>query len=82
MVIQDERRPNAAVVKSEMLARGIQSVSLTVMRDGRMVVERAWGVTDFEKNVLASASTTYFIGFNTKKFTAAPGSSARAGSNC
>ncbi len=61
----------AAIVKSEMLAKGIPSVSVAVMRDGKMLLERAWGIADVEKNVSASASTTYYIGSVTKQFTAA-----------
>jgi D-alanyl-D-alanine carboxypeptidase len=61
----------AAIVKSEMLAKGIPSVSVAIMRDGKMLLERAWGVADIAKNVSASESTMYFIGSNTKQFTAA-----------
>ena len=41
------------------------------MRDGEMLLERAWGVADIEKNVSASKSTTYPVGSVTKQFTAA-----------
>lgn len=51
----DER--GAAVVKSEILAQGVPSVSVAVMRDGKMLLERVWGVADIEKNVSASAAT-------------------------
>jgi CubicO group peptidase (beta-lactamase class C family) len=61
----------AAFVKSHMLAKGVPSVSVAVMRDGKMLLERAWGVADVEKNVSASAATTYYIGSVTKQFTAA-----------
>jgi CubicO group peptidase (beta-lactamase class C family) len=61
----------ASVVKSEILAKGVPSVSVAVMRDGKLVLERAWGVADVEKNLSASAATTYFIGSVTKQFTAA-----------
>jgi D-alanyl-D-alanine carboxypeptidase len=61
----------AAIVKSEILAKGVPSVSVAVMRDGKMLLERAWGIADVEKNVSASASTTYYIGSVTKQFTAA-----------
>lgn len=61
----------AAIVKSEILAQGVPSVSVAVMRDGKMLLERAWGIADVEKNISASASTTYYIGSVTKQFTAA-----------
>ncbi len=61
----------AAIVKSEILAQGVPSVSVAVMRDGKMLLERAWGVADIEKNVAASDSTIYPIGSLTKQFTAA-----------
>lgn len=49
----------AAIVKSDILVAGVPSVSVAVMRDGKMLLERAWGVADIEKNVSASKSTTY-----------------------
>ena len=60
-----------AIVKSEMLAKGIPSVSVAVMRDGKMILQRAWGVTDVEKKTPADISTTYQIASSTKQFTAA-----------
>lgn len=61
----------AAMATSEILAKGVSSVSVAVMRDGKMLLERAWGLADVEKKVSASASTTYVIGSVTKQFTAA-----------
>ena len=61
----------AAIVNSDILAAGVPSVSVAVMRDGKMLLERAWGVADIEKNVGASNSTTYPVGSLTKQFTAA-----------
>lgn len=61
----------ATVVKSRILTAGVPSVSVAVMRDGKMLLERAWGVADIEKNVSASTSTTYPVGSLTKQFTAA-----------
>lgn len=61
----------AALVKSEILAQGVPSVSVAVMRDGKMLLERAWGVADIDKNVSASNATTYPVGSVTKQFTAA-----------
>lgn len=60
-----------AVVKSEILASGVPSVSVAVMRDGRMLLARAWGVADVERNAAASSATIYDIGSVTKQFTAA-----------
>jgi CubicO group peptidase (beta-lactamase class C family) len=61
----------AAVAKSEMLAKGIPSVSVAIMRDGKMLLERAWGTADIEKNLSATTATTYRVGSVTKQFTAA-----------
>lgn len=61
----------AAFVKSELLAKGVPSVSVAVMRDGKMLLERAWGLADIEKNVSASPTTTYSIASVAKQFTAA-----------
>ena len=61
----------AAIVKSEILALGVPSVSVAVMRDGTMLLERAWGLADIDKNISASAATTYPVGSLTKQFTAA-----------
>lgn len=61
----------AAFVKTELLAKAVPSVSIAVMRDGKMMLERAWGLADIEKNVSASPSTTYPIASVAKQFTAA-----------
>jgi D-alanyl-D-alanine carboxypeptidase len=61
----------AAIVNSDILAAGVPSVLVAVMRDGKMLLERAWGLADIEKNVSASKSTTYPVGSVTKQFTAA-----------
>jgi CubicO group peptidase (beta-lactamase class C family) len=60
-----------AVVRSEMLAKGIPSVSVAVMRDGKMLIERAWGVADTTTGAKADASTTYQIASASKQFAAA-----------
>lgn len=60
-----------AVVRSEMLAKGIPSVSVAVMRDGKMLIERAWGVADAATGAKADASTTYQIASASKQFAAA-----------
>ncbi len=49
---------------------GAERIGRGHMRDGEMLLERAWGVADIEKNVSASKSTTYPVGSVTKQFTA------------
>jgi CubicO group peptidase (beta-lactamase class C family) len=61
----------AAMVKAEILAKGVPSVSVAVMRDGKMLMEGAWGHTDVDKNLQASTSTVYPIGSVSKEITAA-----------
>lgn len=61
----------AAIVRNEMLAKGVPSASVAVMRDGKMLLQRAWGVTDVDKKTPADVSTTYQIASSTKQFTAA-----------
>src|SRR5688500_6069659 len=41
------------------------------MRDGKMLVQRAWGVADVDTKAKADISTTYQIASSTKQFTAA-----------
>lgn len=60
-----------AVVQREILARGVPSVSVAVMRDGKMLLQRAWGVSDVETGARADESTTYQIASSSKQFTAA-----------
>src|SRR5687768_14410459 len=60
-----------AIVQNEILAKGIPSVSVAVMRDGQMLLQRAWGVSDITTAVKADASTTYQIASASKQFTAA-----------
>jgi D-alanyl-D-alanine carboxypeptidase len=59
------------VVQREILARGVPSVSVAVMRDGKMLLQRAWGVSDIGTGARADASTTYQIASSSKQFTAA-----------
>ena len=61
----------AAMVKSEILAKGVPSVSVAVMRDGKMLMQGAWGRADVDKNRDASTATVYPIGSVSKEFTAA-----------
>jgi D-alanyl-D-alanine carboxypeptidase len=61
----------AAMVQSQILAKGVPSVSVAVMRDGKIILQRAWGLADVDKKIDASASTIYPIGSVSKEFTAA-----------
>lgn len=60
-----------AVVRQEILAKGVPGVSVAVMRDGKMLLQRAWGVSDLGTGAKADASTTYQIASSSKQFTAA-----------
>jgi D-alanyl-D-alanine carboxypeptidase len=60
-----------SVVKTDILPRGFPSVSITVTRGGRTVLERAWGVADIGTGRKADPATTYNIGSMAKQFTAA-----------
>ncbi len=60
----------AAIVQSEILAKGVPGVSVAVMRDGKMLLERAWGLSDVDKKTPAATSTTSQIASVTKPFTA------------
>ena len=61
----------ATVVGSEILAKGVPSVSVAVMRDGQMLLQQAWGLADVDGKTQADASTTYPIASVSKQFTAA-----------
>lgn len=60
-----------SAVQEHMLSKGVPSVSVAVMRDGKMVLQRAWGLADVDKKVHADAATTYQIASVSKMFTAA-----------
>lgn len=61
----------AAGVKTRILAQGVPSVSVAVMRDGKMLLQRAWGLANVDKALEADAATTYPIASVSKMFTAA-----------
>src|SRR5581483_7131706 len=50
---------------------GAPSVDITVLRDGRVVYQRGFGLRNVEDSVPPDAWTRYPIGSNTKQFTAA-----------
>jgi D-alanyl-D-alanine carboxypeptidase len=60
-----------SVMKADILPRGFPSVSITVTRGGRTLLERAWGVTNVSTGRKAEPATTYNIGSMAKQFTAA-----------
>ena len=60
-----------AAVQAELLSKGVPSVSVAVMRDGKMLLQRAWGLADVGKGTKADAATTYPIASASKMFTAA-----------
>jgi D-alanyl-D-alanine carboxypeptidase len=49
----------------------VPGASLAVVRDGRIVKARGYGLASLELNVPATAATVYELGSNTKQFTAA-----------
>ena len=60
-----------SAVQAQILSKGVPSVSVAVMRDGKMLLQRAWGLADVDKAVQADAATTYPIASVSKMFTAA-----------
>lgn len=60
-----------SVVRHDILPRGFPSVSVVVMRGGRTLLDRSWGVADVATGRRADSSTTYNIGSMAKQFTAA-----------
>jgi CubicO group peptidase (beta-lactamase class C family) len=49
----------------------VPGASLLVVRDGKSVVRRSWGLADVEGNVAATPATNYRLASVTKQFTAA-----------
>ena len=60
-----------SIVRADILPRGFPSVSITVTRGGKTLLERAWGVANVATGQQADPSTTYRIGSVSKQFTAA-----------
>jgi D-alanyl-D-alanine carboxypeptidase len=60
-----------AVVQKSMEARKFPAVSIAVVKDGRTVVARGYGLADVEKSIPATEKTTYQLASITKQFTAA-----------
>ena len=59
-----------ASVQREIIAKGVPSASVAVMRDGKMLLQRAWGLKDVGKALQADDTTTYPIASVSKMFTA------------
>ena len=64
------RRIDAAVTRV-LAATGTPSVSIAVIRDGKMVLTRAWGLARETPRVAATPDTRYAIGSISKQFSAA-----------
>lgn len=60
-----------SLVAAEALDRGVPGVAVAVVADGRVVVQRAWGVADAESRRAATAATPFNIASVTKPFTSA-----------
>jgi CubicO group peptidase (beta-lactamase class C family) len=58
-------------IEAEMQKRRIPGLALAVIRDGKVIKEKAYGLANIELNVPASKDTIYQIASNTKTFTAA-----------
>src|SRR5262245_20706632 len=58
-------------INLEMQRRHIPSLSLAVVRDGRIVEARGYGVANLETNTPATPQTVYKIGSISKQFLAA-----------
>ncbi len=59
-----------AIVKEEMRKRHVPAASVAVLKDGKPLLERGYGLANVELNVPATAATVYEIGSVTKQFTA------------
>ena len=60
-----------SVVRVDVLAQGMPSASVVIMRGNDVVLERAWGVADAATGRKAEPSTTYQVASVSKQFTAA-----------
>jgi len=60
-----------SIVRVDVLAQGMPSVSIVVARGGETLVERAWGLADVANGRRAEPSTRYQVASLTKQFTAA-----------
>jgi CubicO group peptidase (beta-lactamase class C family) len=63
--------PIDAIVASQMARQQIPGVSIAVVKDGRIVKERGYGIANLEHDVPATARTVFQSGSLGKQFTAA-----------
>lgn len=59
------------IIRAEMARRHIPGASVAVIRNGRVVLERGYGLANVERSFRATARTKYQIASTTKVFTAA-----------
>ncbi len=60
-----------AFVTSLMQKRGVPGVSIAIVREGKVIYAKGYGLSDIENDVPAKPETVYQIGSMTKQFTAA-----------
>ena len=60
-----------ALVQKSMQTRQFPGVSIAVIKDGKVVVAKGYGLADVEKSIQASEQTVYQLASVTKQFTAA-----------
>lgn len=60
-----------SLVAAEALDRGVPAVAVVIVADGRVIVQRAWGLADVESRRAATAATPFSIASVAKSFTAA-----------
>jgi D-alanyl-D-alanine carboxypeptidase len=59
-----------AVVEKAMQTRQFPGVSIGVVKDGRVILAKGYGLSDVEKSIKATAGTVYQLASVTKPFTA------------
>jgi CubicO group peptidase (beta-lactamase class C family) len=59
-----------AAVRKTMQSRQVPGVSLAVVKDGKVVLAKGYGVSDVEKSIAATEHTVYQLASVTKPFTA------------
>ena len=72
--VQAAAVPDGAIAKIDAIVQKgldekVASYAVGVMKDGRLVLARGYGLADVENNVPATAETVYRLGSITKQFT-------------